>query len=152
LRVSRGVHTNNWNCGGRKYAKGTPLGRAAFLLARIGVACAHEERIRDAQIVRGESQVFSDGGGVVISLLLVVLMGLTFSTRLQAQGPALTTISGTVNRADGTAASATVLISWPSFQTAAGDAVTTRWIYRAAGPQPGSVSRGNVPRCGARIG
>jgi hypothetical protein len=33
-----------------------------------------------------------------------------------------------VNRADGTAASGTVLISWPSFQTAAGDAVTTRWI------------------------
>src|SRR5260370_42115746 len=62
LRGSRGVRTNNRNCVGRKYAKGAPLGRAAFLLARVGVARAHEERTRDAQIVRGEQQVFSDGG------------------------------------------------------------------------------------------
>jgi len=45
------------------------------------------------------------------------------STQSRAQGPALTTISGTVYRADGTAASGTVLISWPSFETAGGDAV-----------------------------
>ena len=72
---------------------------------------------------------------VVISLVLVLLMALTFSTRLQAQGPTLTTISGTVYRADGTAASGTVLISWPSFQTAEGDSVAvvappTSWISR----------------------
>jgi hypothetical protein len=60
---------------------------------------------------------------VVISLVLVVLMALTFSTSLQAQGPALATISVTVCRAEGTAASGMVLISWPSFQTAEGDAV-----------------------------
>jgi hypothetical protein len=54
--------------------------------------------------------VFSDGAEVVMSLVLVVLMALTFSTRLQAQGPALTTISGTLYRAYGTAASGTVLI------------------------------------------
>ena len=71
----------------------------------------------------------------VISLALVLLMALTMSTRLQAQGPALTTISGTVYRADGTAALGTVLISWPSFQTAEGDAVAvvappTSWISR----------------------
>jgi hypothetical protein len=98
---------------------------------------------------------------VVISLVLVVLMVLTFSTRLQAQGPALTTISGTLYRADGTAASGTVLISWPSFQAAEGDAVaagnlsvtsSTRRIYGAAGPQRGSVSSGNLLRSGAPIG
>ena len=89
---------------------------------------------------------------VVISLLLVMLMGLKFSTRLQAQAPALTTISGMVNRADRTAASGTVLIGWTSFETAAGDAVTTRWIYRAAGPQRGSISCGILLRCGAPIG
>ena len=59
----------------------------------------------------------------VVSLALVLLMALAMSTRLQAQGPALTTISGTVYRADGTAALGTVLISWPSFQTAEEDAV-----------------------------
>jgi hypothetical protein len=58
-----------------------------------------------------------------ISLALMVLIALTFSTNLQAQGPALTTISDTVYRGDGTAASGTVLISWPSFQSAEGDAV-----------------------------
>src|ERR1700683_684886 len=36
--------------------------------------------------------------GVVISLLLALLVGLTLSTTLQAQGPALTTISDTVYR------------------------------------------------------
>jgi hypothetical protein len=39
------------------------------------------------------------------------------------QGPALTTISDTVYRADGTAAAGVALISWPAFQTAAGNAV-----------------------------
>ena len=42
---------------------------------------------------------------------------------LRAQGPALTTISDTVYRADGTPASGVAVISWPSFQTAEGDAV-----------------------------
>jgi hypothetical protein len=60
---------------------------------------------------------------VVISLMLVVLMTLTLSSRSQAQGPALTTVSGTVYRADGTEASGTVLISWPSFQSAEGQAI-----------------------------
>jgi hypothetical protein len=58
-----------------------------------------------------------------ISITLMVLVALTLSTSLHAQGPALTTISDTVYRADGTAASGTVLISWPSFQSAEGDAV-----------------------------
>jgi hypothetical protein len=58
-----------------------------------------------------------------ISLAMVVLIALTLPTNLQAQGPALTTISDTVYRADGSAASGTVLISWPSFQSAEGDAV-----------------------------
>lgn len=35
-----------------------------------------------------------------------------------AQGPALTTISDTVYRADGLPANGTLLISWPAFSTA----------------------------------
>ena len=66
---------------------------------------------------------FSMAAQVVISLMPILLIALTLSTGLQAQGPALTTISGTVYRADGTPASGTVLISWPSFQTAEGDSV-----------------------------
>jgi len=59
--------------------------------------------------------------------LLILLVGWmlagTVST-LHAQGLAVTTVSGPVYRADGTAASGMALISWPSFQTAAGDTVT----------------------------
>ena len=71
---------------------------------------------------------------VVISLVMALLMAMTLSARLQAQGPALTTISDTVYRADGTAASGTVLISWPSFQTAEGDAVAAGNLSVTIGP------------------
>ena len=40
------------------------------------------------------------------------------------QGPALTTIQDTVYRADGTPAQGTLLISWPEFSTAGGQAVS----------------------------
>src|SRR5271165_6271311 len=40
-----------------------------------------------------------------------------------AQGPALTSVSDTVYRADGSAASGTLLISWPAFTTADGHTV-----------------------------
>ncbi len=41
-----------------------------------------------------------------------------------SQGPALTTIQDTVYRADGTPAQGTLLISWPEFSTAGGQAVS----------------------------
>jgi hypothetical protein len=85
---------------------------------------------------------------VVISLVLVLLMALTLSTTLQAQGPALTTISGTVYRADGTAASGTVLISWPSFQSAEGDAVAAGDLSVTIGPL-GAFTAQLVPNVGA---
>jgi len=85
---------------------------------------------------------------VVISLVLVVLMALTFSTRLQAQGPALTTISVPVHRADGTATSGTVLISWPSFQTAEGDAVAAGNLSVTIAPLGGFTAQ-LVPNVGA---
>src|SRR6266852_9914416 len=84
----------------------------------------------------------------VISLVLVVLMALTFSTRLQAQGPALTTVSGTVYRADGTTASGTVLISWPSFQTPVGDAVAAAKLRVNIAPL-GAFTAQLVPNVGA---
>ena len=85
---------------------------------------------------------------VVISLVLVVLMVLTFSTRLQAKGPALTTIRGTLYRADGTAAAGTVLISWPSFQTAEGDAVAPGNLSVTIAPLGGFTAQ-LVPNVGA---
>jgi len=87
-------------------------------------------------------------GAKALSLGLVLLMALTLSTGLQAQGPALTTISGTVYRADGTAASGTVLISWPSFQTAEGDAVAAGNLSVTIGAL-GAFSAQLVPNVGA---
>jgi hypothetical protein len=68
---------------------------------------------------------------LTMSLLLVVALVLPF--QLQAQ-VALTTISDTVYRADGSGASGTALISWPSFQTAAGDAVAAGNLSVTVGP------------------
>ena len=90
---------------------------------------------------------------VVIPLVLVLLMALTLSSTLQAQGPVLTTVSDTVYRADGTAASGTVRISWPSFQTAEGDVVAAGNLavtigplgaFTATGSERGRVSGGNL--------
>ncbi len=73
---------------------------------------------------------------ITVSILLA-WSALIVSTTVQAQGPALTTISDTVYRADGSAATGTVLISWPSFQTSQGDAV-------AAGNLPVTIGAGGA--------
>ncbi len=70
-------------------------------------------------------------------ICLSLLVALTLTSEMVGQGPSLTTISDTVYRADGQAASGTVLISWPSFQTAQGDAVT-------AGNQSVEVAQGGA--------
>src|SRR6202165_5970255 len=94
------------------------------------------------------NKCFPMAAKVAISLVLVLLMALTLSTRLQAQGPALTTISGTMYRADGTAAAGTVLISWPSFQTAEGDVVAAGNLSVTIGPV-GAFTAQLVPNVGA---
>src|SRR5260370_2455681 len=94
------------------------------------------------------NKCFPMAAKVVISLVVVVVMALTLSTRLQAQGPALTTVSGTVYRADGPTASGTVLISWPSFQTAEGDAVAAGNLSVTIGPL-GAFTAQLVPKVGA---
>src|ERR1700690_2304404 len=96
----------------------------------------------------GNGKRFLTTTGMVISLVVELLMALTLSTAAGAQGPALTTIGGTVYRADGTSASGVALISWPSFQTAEGDAV-------AAGNESVTIGEGGafvaqlVPNIGA---
>jgi len=83
---------------------------------------------------------------VLLSALALALLSL--STTLQAQGPALTTISDTVYRADGTTASGTVLISWPTFESAAGDAVAAGNLAVTIGPL-GAFTAQLVPNVGA---
>jgi hypothetical protein len=80
-----------------------------------------------------------------LAVLVAVMMA---AIGALAVGPALTTISDTVYRADSTPAAGTVLISWPAFQTAEGDAV-------AAGNQSVAIGTGGsfttqlVPNVGA---
>ena len=84
----------------------------------------------------------------LVSMLLVLWTALIMPSAVHAQGPALTTISDTVYRADGTPATGTALISWPSFDTAEGDTV-------AAGNQTITIGAGGgflaqlVPNVGA---
>ncbi len=82
------------------------------------------------------------------ALLIAWTLSLSLSATLYAQGPALTTISDTVYRADGSAASGTVLISWPSFQTASGDAVAAGNLAVTIGPL-GAFTAQLVPNVGA---
>jgi len=72
--------------------------------------------------------------GIALALIATT-MTLSMRALAQGQGPALTTISDTVYRADGTAAAGTVLISWPSFQTAQGQAVTAGNLAVTIGAQ-----------------
>ena len=62
--------------------------------------------------------------------------------------PALTTISDTVYRADGTAAGGVALISWPSFQTSGGNAVAAGSKTVTIGTA-GAFSTQLVPNVGA---
>jgi hypothetical protein len=84
----------------------------------------------------------------VISMLLALGMALIVPGTVQAQGPALTTISDTVYRADGTAATGTALISWPSFETAEGDAVAAGRQSISIGPGGGFLAQ-LAPNVGA---
>src|SRR5438445_4726507 len=82
--------------------------------------------------------------GRLFCLLLCVLAGLAS----QAQSPATTTITDTVYRADGTPAAGTLLISWPTFSTASGQAVAsgTKSVTLGTG---GALSVALVPNAGA---
>jgi hypothetical protein len=92
--------------------------------------------------------------------LLLVLVSCSVSD-LRAQTLTTTTINDTIYRADGTTALGTVLISWPSFVSAAGEAVaagnlcgddwSARRVYRATRSQFGSVSGGHLLRGGLSI-
>jgi hypothetical protein len=56
-------------------------------------------------------------------LFCLALLSLLAAVPVVGQGPALTTVSDTVFRADGGLASGTLLISWPAFTTADGNTV-----------------------------
>ncbi|HTR24659.1 MAG TPA: hypothetical protein VMI10_11800 [Terriglobales bacterium] len=88
------------------------------------------------------------GEGRVVSVALVLWVALMAPMSGRAQGPALTTVSDTVYRADGTAAGGTALISWPSFQTAAGNVVAAGKQSITIGPG-GALSAQLAPNAGA---
>jgi trimeric autotransporter adhesin len=56
---------------------------------------------------------------------LFLLLALLAAVAVWAQAPPLTTVQDTVYRADGTPAQGTLLISWPAFTTANGQAVAS---------------------------
>jgi hypothetical protein len=81
-------------------------------------------------------------------LAVMLLAALTMSTIVLGQGPALTTISDTVYRADGSLAAGTVLISWPAFLSAGGDTVAAGNLNVTLGPLGVFVAQ-LVPNIGA---
>jgi hypothetical protein len=104
--------------------------------------------IPNARATGGACMPQSTAMKVVCFLATALLVGMTLSTQSRAQGPGLTTVSDTVYRADGSPAAGTVLISWPSFQTAAGDAVAAGNLSVTIGPL-GAFTAQLVPNVGA---
>ncbi|HVO79965.1 MAG TPA: hypothetical protein VMT28_04505 [Terriglobales bacterium] len=83
--------------------------------------------------------------GRLFYLLLMVLWAVGIS---RSSTPATTTIQDVVYRADGTPAGGTLLISWPAFSTADGNAVAAGTKSVVLGPQ-GALSVDLVPNVGA---
>src|SRR5438874_3581494 len=75
-------------------------------------------------------------------LFFLLLVGIS-----HGQGPATTVVSDVVFRADGTRAAGTLLISWPSFITADGEAVAAGTKSVTLGAQ-GALSVALVPNTG----
>jgi hypothetical protein len=73
---------------------------------------------------------------------------MVLATASYAQQPARTTVSDTVYRADGSAASGTVLISWPAFTTADTKPVAAGTLSLPLGPS-GAFSVALAPNAGA---
>jgi len=61
---------------------------------------------------------FSRPKGRLFSCLFFVAMILSFSSKIMGAEPNKTIVSDTIYRADGSAASGTMVISWPAFVTA----------------------------------
>src|SRR5882672_5012741 len=88
------------------------------------------------------------GAGTVVLVRAALMVCLVAMPMLVWAQPALTTISDTVYRADGTAAAGTALISWPTFQTAEGNAVAAGTKTATIGAA-GAFSTQLVPNVGA---
>lgn len=87
-------------------------------------------------------------GLTLVSLIATVLIApLGLCGRAQAQ-VAMTTVQDTVYRADGTQASGTVVVTWPTFTTAAGQAVAAGNTSATIGPN-GALSVALTPNAGA---
>src|SRR5579872_985933 len=82
--------------------------------------------------------------GRLFYLLLILAAGVA----AQGQGPATTTISDTVYRADGNPAGGVLLISWPAFTTAGGQTVAAGTTSATLGPA-GALSVALVPNANA---
>ena len=78
---------------------------------------------------------------------LLLTLGLALAGA-RAQGPTTTTISDVVYRADGTPAAGTLLISWPAFSTASGQAVAAGTTSVTLG-SGGTLSVALAPNAGA---
>ena len=83
------------------------------------------------------------GSWLRLAMLVTVMVGVG-----QALPPVMTTVSDTVYRADGSAASGTMLISWPAFTTADAKPVAAGTLSVAIGAN-GAVSVALAPNAGA---
>ena len=93
-------------------------------------------------------EVMFDWGRPVGRFFAALLALFGMAGWMYAASPAMTTVSDTVYRADGTRASGVVLISWPAFTTASGQPIASGSTSAKLGAE-GALSVELVPNAGA---
>ncbi|HZD33246.1 MAG TPA: hypothetical protein VE779_16470, partial [Candidatus Angelobacter sp.] len=89
------------------------------------------------------------GGRFFCLLVMVAVAWMTAAAQIQSSGPAMTQVTDTVYRADGTAAQGSVLLAWPPFTTADGKAVAAGSLSVKLG-SGGAFTASLAPNTGAQ--
>ena len=134
------AQTHNWMCQRR-----FDYGRRQLLRKMALAAAQHEKDEDEMKLTSGESVC---GGmrrmGSWIALAVVTVL----SAAASAQAVSTTTVQGTVYLANGQPGGGTVVVSWPAFTTAAGQAIAADRMTVTI-PADGFVSVNLAPNQGA---
>jgi hypothetical protein len=88
------------------------------------------------------------GGLWMLCWIVIGVAAMTAAHKICAQGVSTTTVQGTVYLASGQAGAGTLVVSWPAFTTAAGQAIAADSLTVTI-PSNGAVSVSLAPNVGA---
>ena len=133
------------NCSGKKDAMGMKLMKNGWLRVWRAVSC---DRTLATKTYTSRGWGTGGRGTGMIRGVAECLLALTLAAMAMAQAVSTTTVQGTVYLANGQPGAGTLVISWPAFTTAAGQAVAADSTTLAIGPD-GFVSVNLAANVGA---